>query len=132
MCLTDQYHYSRRSYFGPFPDCVLKGLGVVEGGQTSSGSIVKWFKNNFCKDLESNGGNAYRTLNEEAAKIEPGADGLIVLDWWQGNRTPYTDSQIRGMRRSVELHQTTQVGKIGDRQRRHARELSECRYYSPV
>jgi ribulokinase len=106
MCLTDQYHYSKRSYFGPFPDCVLKGLGVVEGGQTSSGSIVKWFKNNFCKDLESNGGNAYRTLNEEAAKIEPGADGLIVLDWWQGNRTPYTDSQIRGMIYGLSLEHT--------------------------
>jgi hypothetical protein len=25
------------------------------------------------------------------------------------------------MRRSVELHQATQVGKIGDRQRRHAK-----------
>lgn len=106
MMLTDHYMYSKAGYFGPFPDCILKGTGVVEGGQNSSGAIVKWFKDNFCKDLDMGNSNAYDILNEEAAKLEPGADGLLVLDWWNGNRTPYTDSTVRGMIYGLSLMHT--------------------------
>ena len=35
-------------------------------------------------------------LNEAAAALEPGCDGLIVQDHFQGNRTPYTDPLSRG------------------------------------
>ena len=35
-------------------------------------------------------------MNEEAAQIEPGCEGLLVLDHFQGNRTPYTDALSRG------------------------------------
>ena len=94
--LTDVYKYSKSGIFGPFPGAIRKGYGMVEGGQTSSGSIVSWFKNNFCNDLKDREGGVYGELNREAAKLEPGSDGLLVLDWWQGNRTPYTDGDIRG------------------------------------
>ena len=94
--LTDVYQYSKSGIFGPFPGAILKGYGMVEGGQTSSGSIVSWFKNRFCGDLSGKEGGAYGELNREAAKIAPGSEGLLVLDWWQGNRTPYTDGDIRG------------------------------------
>lgn len=30
--------------WGAYPDAVLPGLGVVEGGQTSTGSAVAWFR----------------------------------------------------------------------------------------
>ena len=96
MGLTDQYNYGKTGIFGPYPDNIVKGTGLVEGGQTSSGSIVSWFKRNFCKDLDATEEGAYSILNREAAKLEPGSEGLLVLDWWQGNRTPYTDSNVRG------------------------------------
>ena len=96
MGLTEEYKYSKSGTFGPYPDAIIKGLGLLEGGQVSSGSIVAWFKRNFCKNLEAEEGGAYGYLNREAAKLQPGADGLVVLDWWQGNRTPYTDPNIRG------------------------------------
>ncbi len=35
-------------------------------------------------------------LNRKAAALEPGADGLLVQDHFQGNRTPYTDPLSRG------------------------------------
>ena len=35
-------------------------------------------------------------LNREASEIAPGSEGLIVLDHFQGNRTPYTDALSRG------------------------------------
>lgn len=33
-----------RGMWGAYPDAVLPGLAVVEGGQTSTGSIVAWFR----------------------------------------------------------------------------------------
>ena len=31
-----------------------------------------------------------------ASAIEPGANGVIALDWWSGNRSPLTDSALSG------------------------------------
>ena len=106
MGLTDKYNYGKTGIFGPYPDNMVRGTGLVEGGQTSSGSIVSWFKRNFCKDLDMTDEGAYAILNREAAKIAPGSDGLVVLDWWQGNRTPYTDSNIRGNIYGLSLNHT--------------------------
>ena len=105
-CLTDNYTYTREGVWGPYPDAVIKGLGLVEGGQTSSGSILSWFKKHFCKDLDALPEGAYDILNREASKIAPGAEGLLVLDWWQGNRTPYTDMELRGMIYGLSLGHT--------------------------
>jgi len=99
-----------KGIFGPFPDSIIRGFGVVEGGQTSSGSIIEWFKNHYCKDLDiegkSEGKDAYSYLTPEAEKLPPGAEGLLALDYWQGNRTPYTDPVVRGMIYGLSLHHT--------------------------
>ncbi|HET9068867.1 MAG TPA: FGGY-family carbohydrate kinase [Amaricoccus sp.] len=76
--------------WGAYPDIVYPGRYIVEGGQTSTGSIIAWLRR-FA------GGNFdLAALNEKAARLEPGADGLIVQDHFQGNRTPYTDPLSRG------------------------------------
>ncbi len=86
--------------WGPFPDAVIDGAWVLEGGQTATGSIVKWFADNFaCRvqvDAEKRGRNTYDVLDEMAAKVPPGAEGLVLLDYWQGNRTPLRDPLARG------------------------------------
>ena len=41
--------------------------------------------------------DTYDVLNELARDVPPGSEGLVVLDYWQGNRTPYTDPEARGM-----------------------------------
>jgi FGGY-family pentulose kinase len=105
-CLTDTYEYVRAGFFGPYPDTTVRGLGLVEGGQTSSGSILAWYKRNLCKDLEGKEESAYDILNRAAAQLPPGAEGLMVLDWWQGNRTPYTDPNVRGMIYGLSLGHT--------------------------
>jgi ribulose kinase len=62
---------------------------------------MKWFKDNFARDLVSaadrTGANVYDVLNAESASIPIGSDGLIVNEYFQGNRTPYTDSKARGI-----------------------------------
>lgn len=76
--------------WGAYPDIVYPGRWIVEGGQTSTGSIINWLRR-FC------GGHLdLATLNMKAEALEPGSDGLIVQDHFQGDRTPYTDPLSRG------------------------------------
>ncbi len=86
--------------WGPYPDAILPGTWVLEGGQTATGSIVKWFADNFAyrEELEAEkaGRNQYELLDERAAAVPPGSEGLVLLDYWQGNRTPLRDPLARG------------------------------------
>jgi sugar (pentulose or hexulose) kinase len=63
--------------------------------------VLKWYRDNFLKDVvaeaERNGESPYHIMNTRAAELPVGSDGLIVLDYWQGNRTPYTDPEARGV-----------------------------------
>ena len=83
--------------WGTYPDAVIPGLHTVEGGQVSTGSVVNWFKRLL------GGAVSYDDLNREAAELPPGAEGLVLLDHFQGNRTPYTDPNSRGVISGLSL-----------------------------
>ncbi len=88
-------------FFGAFTDAVLTGQYTIEGAQASTGSVVNWFRDRFCGvEIElarQEGISVYDLLNRSAESVPLGSEGLMVLDYWQGNRTPYTDAQARGM-----------------------------------
>ncbi len=104
------HQFHGKGIFGAYTDCLIPGQYTVEGGQISTGSVVRWFRDNFAKDYiqkaEEAGVSAYDLLGEEAAKLPPGSEGLIVLDYWQGNRTPYVDPEARGMMWGFTLSHT--------------------------
>jgi sugar (pentulose or hexulose) kinase len=52
------------------------------------------------------GVDPYEILNEMARDIPIGSDGLVVIDYFQGNRTPHTDSLARGMMWGLSLGHT--------------------------
>ncbi|MEQ8967825.1 MAG: FGGY-family carbohydrate kinase [Azospirillaceae bacterium] len=83
--------------WGTYPDAVIPGLHVVEGGQTSTGSAVAWYRNLLGENVD------YDALTAEAVDLPPGSDGLVVLDHFQGNRTPYTDPRSRGVISGLSL-----------------------------
>ncbi len=97
--------------FGTYPDAVLPGYHLVEGGQVSTGSIIKWFKDNFVnsaiqKEAEQKGVDVYEILGAMAQNVPVGSEGLVVLDHWQGNRTPWVDATSRGVIRGLTLKHT--------------------------
>ena len=102
-------HYGQ-GFFGSYTDGIVPGQYSVEGGQVSTGSIVAWFKNRFASDAaaeaQRRGVDAYDVLNEMAADVPIGSEGLVVLDYFQGNRTPYTDPLARGMIWGLSLGHT--------------------------
>ncbi len=97
--------------FGSFPDAVVPGYDVVEAGQISTGSVLKWFVSQFLNaeitdEAERRGGSVYDVLNERAAALPPGSEGLLVMEHWQGNRTPWVDAASRGVIRGLTLKHT--------------------------
>lgn len=97
--------------FGSFPDAIIDGYDVIEAGQISTGSVLRWFTENFINadisgEAHRRGISVYDVLNEQAAGIPPGSDGLVVLEHWQGNRTPWTDPASRGVIRGLTLSHT--------------------------
>ncbi|NBO09344.1 MAG: sugar kinase, partial [Actinobacteria bacterium] len=88
----------KRLWAGPylFPDtwCLLAGMAT-------SGSLTRWFRDNFARDLiaieESSGASAYSALVEEARATTPGSEGVLVLPYFSGERTPVMDPRAKGM-----------------------------------
>lgn len=80
-----------KGFFGAYTDAVLPGAYTLEGGQTSTGSVVRWFVDRLA------GGATFDELTERAAALPPGSEGIVVVSDWQGNRTPYVDPDARGV-----------------------------------
>lgn len=102
--------FHAKGLFGAYTDAVLPGQYTIEGGQVSTGSIVRWFRDHFCSAeaeiARQRGISTYDVLNENASRVPLGAEGLIVLDYFQGNRTPYVDSLARGVILGLSLRHT--------------------------
>ncbi|MDP9138772.1 MAG: FGGY-family carbohydrate kinase, partial [Pseudomonadota bacterium] len=86
--------------WGTYMDAVYPGKAIIEGGQTSTGSVIAWFKRHFAPQT------SFEALNEEARLLPPGCEGLVALDHFQGNRTPHTDAQSRGALTGLTLKHT--------------------------
>lgn len=109
MNVAKEFH--TKGLFGSYPDVVVDNF-TLEGGQVSTGSVLKWYKANFIscqieKDARKKGiDNIYKYLDLEAEKLPLGSEGVIVIEHWQGNRTPFTDPNSRGIIRGLSLKHT--------------------------
>ena len=70
--------------WGTYENALLPGTHVIEGGQTSTGSSIAWLRR-LLSGGEGGGASPaspvpYSVLNEEAAAVPPGSEGLIFLD----------------------------------------------------
>ncbi|KAL7544515.1 hypothetical protein ACHAWF_007893 [Thalassiosira exigua] len=82
-CLVTPAATSAPGTWGAYRGAPLPHLNFAEGGQSSTGSLVRWMR-----DLVSSGDAEvpYEALDEEASRLPPG----------QGSRTPQTDPLARG------------------------------------
>ena len=80
-------------------------VGAFEGtfnfaaGMATSGAITSWLKGLF-------GDVDYPTLLAEAAASPPGANGLLMLPYFAGERTPINDPDARGVIVGLTLDHT--------------------------
>ena len=69
---------------------VEEGTTTLAAGMATSGSLTGWLQ-------ELVGGVPFEQLVEEAAATPPGSDGLLVLPYFAGERTPIFDADARGV-----------------------------------
>jgi xylulokinase len=71
------------------------------GVMLAAGLSLKWFKEAFGEEevrvARLAGLEAYELLDQEAAQVPPGSEGLLFLPYLYGERTPHQDAQARGV-----------------------------------
>jgi xylulokinase len=80
------------------------------GGSATTGGLATWFRNEFGqKELEFEkaiGISAYKLLEQEAEDIPAGSEGLIVLPYFMGERSPIWDPNAKGTIIGLTLYHT--------------------------
>lgn len=79
---------------------LLPGSANLAAGTATSGSLTAWLR-----DLVGSGDRrpSFEELVEEAASVAPGSDGLVVLPYFSGERTPIYDPSARGLVAGLSL-----------------------------
>lgn len=99
LAITDAPLHAR-GIWGAYADILRRNSYVVEGGQTSTGSVINWFRRTLATDA------SYQQLDNEALAIPIGCEGVTAQDHFQGNRTPHTDASSRGAFTGLSLTHT--------------------------
>jgi len=97
VLLADKLIPSKKYWAAPWLD---ESAFTIQGGTSTSGSITRWFRDNFAglemANQEAGGKNAYAALADLLKDSPPGARGLVTLPYFEGERTPIYDSKARG------------------------------------
>lgn len=91
-----------RGICGSVMDGVAPGYAAYEAGQPCVGDGLNWFVKNcvpesYAVAAREAGKSIFDYLNEKAAKIPSGENRVLVLDWWNGNRSPLADFDLSGL-----------------------------------
>jgi len=78
----------------------VEGMWHVMGVMLSCSFSMRYYKETFADTetaaAEASGADVYLMLNEQAATVPPGSEGLIFLPYLNGERTPHRDPYARG------------------------------------
>lgn len=77
----------------------LPGTRNLAGGMATSGAVTTWLRDLFA-------GADHAELTRQAAESGPGANGLLMLPYFSGERTPVMDPDARGVIAGLTLSHT--------------------------
>lgn len=80
------------------------------GGAATAGALPRWFRDEFSQ-LEKEVGkkidvNSYKLLDLKAEKVPPGSEGLLILPYFMGERSPIWNPDARGTIIGLTLYHT--------------------------
>ena len=82
----------------------------VSAGTNTSGALTKWIRDIFYLDKvheqEQGGINAYQAMMQDLKEIPIGSEGLVVLPYFAGERTPINDAHAKGVIFGLNLAHT--------------------------
>lgn len=80
----------------------VPGKWIAEAGIFNTGSIHRWFKEQFYPEGE----DVYERMNREAAESPVGANGVIMLSHFEGSAAPYWNPLAKGVFFNLSLGNT--------------------------
>jgi xylulokinase len=83
----------------------LPGTHQIAGSLTSAGLLTKWLRDEIGAETVD-GEHPYQGMARLAAQTPPGADGLLCLPYFAGERAPIYDPQARGIFAGLSLRHT--------------------------
>jgi xylulokinase len=89
VCVLSSEQRTHPSLYGG--RSLVPGMFRLSGGMATSGALTRWFRDEFSprQDFES--------LSKDASVVSAGSDGLVVLPYFGGERSPIFDGQARGL-----------------------------------
>ncbi len=81
---------------------ILPGFYGYEAGQAAMGDLFAWFAKNalpaaYSAEAGKRSLPPLSLMEEKARAVSPGKTGLVVLDWWNGNRSILIDPELKGL-----------------------------------
>jgi len=90
--ITDRMIRDGRLWQAPW---LFSGQHAVMAGLSTSGTLTQWFRELVAPGAARS--DAFGALVAQAAQVPPGANGLICLPYFSGERTPLHDPLARGV-----------------------------------
>ena len=82
----------------------------VFGGAGTAGASITWFREQFCQaeaaQARDTGRDPHELLEEGAAAVAPGSDGVLFLPYLMGERSPVWDARASGAFVGLNLFHT--------------------------
>lgn len=101
ILLTEARVRDARLWYAPW---FFPGEHASMSGLATSGTLTHWFRDQFGRDLDP--ATAFAELAREASASKPGANGLVFLPYFSGERTPIHDTHAKGTLFGLNLTHT--------------------------
>jgi len=94
--------YSGEGVLGGVKGGIIPGYYAWESGLAGVGDMLEWFVTNsapaaYKAKADSEGASLYQYLSARMQDARPGSSGLLAIDWWSGNKTPFVDADLSGL-----------------------------------
>lgn len=97
--LLDQQLTFFNGFAGVVKDGILPGFYGYESGQPAVGDLFNWYANKLT-------GKSFQSLANGAKKLAPASSGVVCLDWINGNRNIFMNSNLSGNILGIDLQTT--------------------------
>lgn len=89
---------------------VVPDRWLLQGGTVGGGGVMRWLERELgdCEREEAaqKGVSSFAIMDERAAQVSPGSDGLIFLPYMAGERSPIWDSKAKGVYYGLDFSKT--------------------------
>lgn len=101
MLALSEHGYAKNGVVSGVKGAILPNQFALESGLAAVGDMFGWFveqavPQEYAEKAKAEGMNLHAYLSKKAGELQPGSNGLVALDWWNGNKTPYVDGRLSG------------------------------------